>query len=844
MCKKIVSSLVLGVVFLGANSVKAKDVLAKEGKAEFDIVVQKNAPEPVVFAGEELKTFLNMITGADFKITDKMPEKGHAIVLGDCPAARKVGIDVNKIKRDGYVIKSIGGNIYIAGKDDSGEKADIKKKLEEVKKASFMKKRVIMNEAHWNFERGTLYGAYRFLEELGVRWFFPGSKGMVVPENKELAIEAVDIKEEPYFEYRSVGSSTKTPFAFLKKSSIAKVDPEEFKELEWTAENNILWGLRQRGSSTLLPLNHRPHSVGMVERFAKSHPEYFALLDNGKRDLDPGNRRYRSHLCYSNPEVMNIAIEDIEAYQKGQSAASRGVPKKITDRHQINNGWHSSVFYGNIFSLLPHDSFRACHCEKCKGMINKNPDEYGRTNSKQVWTFVDKCARELKKRKNDAKVTCLAYSSYCFPYKGMKKLPDNVIVGMCPAYLNKPYMLADEAQFKKWEKLVESWDDLTEVPLAYWEHCLYRWRRPQFYAVPLHIPHLRDKVFKKMAKHGKWAYIQTMEDSVLFEHFHRYAMLKTFYDPNINIDDLFNDYIEKFYGPKAGPIVKSIYEDIEKRDLEMLKNNSGRIEIWEKYFTPEVLKEYRRKADEAVKLAQGSKYETAAKLFSKYYVGLMEKGNAAFDKHVRKVLNSSGAKSCICAVRDRGPMKIDGVLDEKAWEKPTRTLRLGNNVNGKRTEWPTEVKLLRSPDKLYFAFVCHDPDTMKRSMKKGEAENVEIFLDPQHDHDSYYQIMIDMAGRVEDIFYEGGGERGQKAWNSGSEVAIKKHDDRWIVEVAVPRANMNDGLKRPATHPWGANFCRSMRNPPKPEDTFSRWSPLLLGGFHQPDLFGHIIFQN
>ncbi|GAH49341.1 unnamed protein product, partial [marine sediment metagenome] len=50
------------------------------------------------------------------------------------------------------------------------------------------------------------------------------------------------------------------------------------------------------------------------------------------------------------------------------------------------------------------------------------------------------------------------------------------------------------------------------------------------------------------------------------------------------------------------------------------------------------------------------------------------------------------------------------------------------------------------------------------------------------------------------------------------------------------------GLERPDGRPWGANYCRSMQNPPRPEDRFSSWSPLIRGKFHQPDLFAHIFF--
>jgi len=63
-----------------------------------------------------------------------------------------------------------------------------------------------------------------------------------------------------------------------------------------------------------------------------------------------------------------------------------------------------------------------------------------------------------------------------------------------------------------------------------------------------------------------------------------------------------------------------------------------------------------------------------------------------------------------------------------------------------------------------------------------------------------------------------------------------------VIEVQIPRDRIKGGLERPAGRPWGANFCRSMKYPPRPEDTFSGWSPLLRGRFAQPDLFGHIFF--
>jgi hypothetical protein len=821
---------------------KGQLCLANDGKARAVIVVPVGAPTTVAFAGQELKHFLDQMTGGDFPICTKLPETGVAIVLGDTQEARAAGIAAETIARDGYAIHTAGQRLFIVGQDEAGPDTDIESKLAAMRTASFDQLRQQMNPAEWAFQRGTLYGVYRFLEEIGVRWFFPGQTGTVVPHHPELMVGALRIDEKPWFLYRAVSSYGSSPFAYIAEGGETRANEAEVKELDWNPADNILWELRMRGSSDILPMNHRPPRTAWVERFATTHPEYFALLANGRRDLDPDTPGYRSHLCYTHPDVMNTMIGDIEAYQHGKNASVIGIDERHARFDASNNGWDPGVSFGNTFSVTPHDSFRACHCDTCSSLLNEGADDPRIRHSRLVFTYVDKLARELKQRGNPAVITCLAYSTYSFPYEDMPPLPDNVVIGVCPTYINRPFYLYCKDNFEQLENLVKNWDAHTDGPLAYWFHYLYRFRRPERCGVPVHIPHMTDRVFKMLAQHGRWMFMQQDPDSVTMEALNRYLMQKLCYDPSLDVDVLVADYVQGLYG-SAAPTVQRILDDVEQRCIAMFTADAGQIAIWEEYFPPSVIADYRRMADEAVAQAQGTESETAVRLFSKYYVGLMEEGQARFDKNVRAVVDRADARSCMCAVGDRGPLVIDGKLDEEAWNAPTRTLRFGNNINGKPTEWPTYVKLLWDQQNLYFAFICEDPQTLERSLMEGDADTVEIWLDPQHDHNSCYQILIDMAGRIEDIFFEGGGEEGQPAWESKAEVAVQRQTNQWIVEVAVPRAGMTDGLKFP-TGPWGANFCRSSRQVTNPQDRFSRWSPLLFGAFNKPDLFGHIYFTD
>ncbi len=66
----------------------------------------------------------------------------------------------------------------------------------------------------------------------------------------------------------------------------------------------------------------------------KDHPEYFSLID-GKR------RAERSQLCLTNPDVLRIAIEQVETWIKEHPDAT-------------------------IFSVSQNDWEGWCECDKCR----------------------------------------------------------------------------------------------------------------------------------------------------------------------------------------------------------------------------------------------------------------------------------------------------------------------------------------------------------------------------------------------------------------------------------------------------------------------------------------------
>ena len=81
-----------------------------------EVVIASDAPKTVLFAAEEATNFLSRVFGAPVPIVTS-PSAGKAsLVLGDNVHSRAAGIDVAKLPRDGFVLRTHGDRVYAAGR--------------------------------------------------------------------------------------------------------------------------------------------------------------------------------------------------------------------------------------------------------------------------------------------------------------------------------------------------------------------------------------------------------------------------------------------------------------------------------------------------------------------------------------------------------------------------------------------------------------------------------------------------------------------------------------------------------------------------------------------------------
>jgi tetratricopeptide (TPR) repeat protein len=588
--------------------------LVANGKPTSQIVTGESAPETVRFAAKELRTFVAKMSGAELPINARPAPGLPAIRLG--PAAREVLAPemLTGVRRDGYLITIAGGDLCIVGLDDAGPRTDIEALLAAGKTHSV---------PLWDFHRGTLYGVYRLLESLGMRWFMPGEFGQRVKHAPTLQFSG-EIRENPHFISRTVGYWSLWTGAYYQKDyKRLTVMPGERAAIGFTPAENRMWELRMRGATFQIPLNHYPTSTRWVERFGREHPEYFALYPSGKRsNVD---RQEDGHLCYSEPGVVRETVADIQAFLAGKPSETRGISRihPITKRptNEDNRGWPEHIAYGGYFSLLPHDGFRACQCERCKALT---VDVKGGENSRQVWPYVARCATQVP----EAKVTCLAYGSYSRPYSGMERLPPNVVVGFCT--FSHPASLYYGDTFEQYESLVRQWAALTHGNMAFWQHYLASNRDEENVGIPEHTPEMYARVVRVMAQHGNHVFCEMMADSIMFELFNRYLLVRLFYDPTLDEAALFHDYALRFYGPEAGPLVAEIYADLNTKCIGRFRYRAAAFSIWERLFSAATMRGYQQKIEHAAKLTANTEYASAVTAFKDYYLGLMERGRARY----------------------------------------------------------------------------------------------------------------------------------------------------------------------------------------------------------------------
>ena len=98
----------------------ASTVLIDQGKPKAAIVIGKGAADAAADAARELRRYVKKMTGAVLPIAnDENDVPGTRIMVGESRYTRAIGLKNDDFKDQEYLIKTVGADLVLMGKDGS-----------------------------------------------------------------------------------------------------------------------------------------------------------------------------------------------------------------------------------------------------------------------------------------------------------------------------------------------------------------------------------------------------------------------------------------------------------------------------------------------------------------------------------------------------------------------------------------------------------------------------------------------------------------------------------------------------------------------------------------------------
>lgn len=545
-----------------------------------EIVAAGDCARPVRFAAGELSHFLEKVLGAAAAQVKSPTDGKVSIILGDNRWSRSAGIDADKLPDDGFCILSGGDRIYICGKDD--DRGDFEGRLRR-------------GNYGCSGKRATLFGVYEFLERYaGCRFFFPGEMGTVTPRLEKIDVPEGRLELSPHFSGREpyfLGDGV-----WIDGTGATINDPSPAKALNWH---------RLRLRKRPIPCCHGQNKFMYVERFAKSHPEYFQLRwDKTRCDkifpglhFDSGKMR---QLCHSS-KVYDEMFKDIVSYVRGEDASVRGIPSRW---EQGKFAWGANCAEGRYIDIMPQDGYQKCWCEDCR-------KEYAPFKGKAHYAteLVWRRTAELAARLKDAGIDCLISQMAYVPYGELPSfdLPDNIYVVVAQG---GPWSRSTPALRSEQVDLFRKWSEKVRRRVGFWTYP-QKLGSLKIPTVPSLAPRAWGEYYKLIAPYTDGGFCESESDRAIYNYLNYYVFSKVSWDADVDIEKLLADHHEKMFGAGAKAMAK-FYDALEEKWIYGITVNfyespygplvraPNEYDIWKSHYSHETLEEWKSYFNEAL----------------------------------------------------------------------------------------------------------------------------------------------------------------------------------------------------------------------------------------------------
>jgi len=207
----------------------------------------------------------------------------------------------------------------------------------------------------------------------------------------------------------------------------------------------------------------------------------------------------------------------------------------------------------------------------------------------------------------------------------------------------------------------------------------------------------------------------------------------------------------------------------------------------------------------------------------------------------------------IPAIKVNAAPRIDGLLDDEAWQKAAKVTGFWRLDKDELAEEQTEVLICYDNAAIYIAFICHDskPNLIRAQQKKRSGglwgdDFVSVNIDPLNQPRIFseeYTFMVNPLGTQSE--WVPGGAAAKIEWRGDWQASAKITEKGWQVEIAIPFRIFRLPRKPRA---FGIHFSRTIPAPRLIDSTFpyrrgqaiantAEWGPLDLPRFQSPLLF-------
>ncbi|MBR2426467.1 MAG: DUF4838 domain-containing protein [Lentisphaeria bacterium] len=743
--------------------------LVKNGKLQFAIVADlkadkagKSVPsgKPLTAERQSAHVAIKVLQKNFERMTGQKPEvfapgdKGlkkypYQLLIGKSKSTDRFGIDIKKMPKEGFVVRTFKDGIMIVGHDGNripGFYHDI--------------------DLVRCLDNGTVNGVYDFLERImGMRFYYPGI-GVYVPQIKDLQVKPVAYSDHPRYYVRSFGRIT-NGFAVKGKKrvttgrTVLNYWPWDDVANDSRDFNHAYRAIR----NTRFVCSESPHPFKMQQAFPDKIETMFAKDKDGK--LHYSTTVYTdNYYDISNPEFLKLMAN---AYKKFYDTNGKWNP--------IWGWFHPTPEY-MCFGAV--DTHKVIDNEFTRKHKRRNPNASSIMSEINSHFYLE-LAKVVQKTLPGKKLAVMAYANYLYPPETIQKFPDNVRVMVCvgtPVYIRHPgYKAFFTEMYDGWNKKLAD----KVVPYLY---------DPSYYpqgAISHAIRgYFEGEFLREMAKH------LSKEDLFPCVHFQweyyysYYLLARAYWNPDFDVDAAQAEHFRLLFGEKSAKHLNEFYKLLIDRwvnhYLPTLKVERRCIPavdytiLYKKAFNKDVGTKMKKILAAAKKdLIPGSEAKRRFDFFA-----------MPWERVINEIYAYQRIKVGDYKIRFGSPV-VDGNLDDAIWKKAIkmnfRDAFYGEHKKG--AVYP-DVRLVWDKKGIYLAFRATAP--YAKTGKLWGEDNFEVFLSPGLRKDKIFQLVFSSSDKYEDYFTSYDPPRPTDAlWKCSNVKKVVKADKKgWTAEIFIP----------------------------------------------------------